>query len=107
MRKRSKSREYAVQILYQMDITGDATQVACINFWESQESEVEEEVKLFTQELVDGVHAHLAEIDAQVRPVRQQLAALAHGGSGPQHFAPGVFRALPNRSDYPSQGIHQ
>ena len=66
MRKRSKSREFAVQILYQMDITQDSVQEACVNFWDSQEEEAEEGVKLFTQDLVGGVHAQLAQIDTRV-----------------------------------------
>ena len=52
MRKRSKSREFAVQILYQMDITHDAEETAYANFWESQETVVEEEVKIFTPTMV-------------------------------------------------------
>ena len=66
MRKRSKSREFAVQILYQMDITHDAAQTSCANFWESQETAVEEEIKIFTQELVKGTCDFLGPIDTKI-----------------------------------------
>jgi transcription termination factor NusB len=35
MRKRTQAREFALQILYQIDITSDSTDAALDNFWQS------------------------------------------------------------------------
>ena len=68
MRKRSRSREYALQILYQLDITHDDCQKAIARFWDSTEiEEVSLEIKSFTTELVQGVVEHAAEIDEKLR----------------------------------------
>lgn len=67
MRKRSQSREFALQILYQMDITHDADCVALEKFWfMNLEKEIEAEIKTFTEELVKGVSANLREIDDKI-----------------------------------------
>lgn len=67
MRKRTVSREFALQILYQVDITRDAPEVALENFWSvrSQE-EIESELKEFTSKLVKGVASNIAEIDKKI-----------------------------------------
>jgi N utilization substance protein B len=67
MRKRTLSREYALQILYQIDITHDHYDVALNNFWQVRNDEdIEEEVKNFTHELVKGTIDNLATIDAKI-----------------------------------------
>ena len=67
MRKRTKSREFALQILYQLDITGEACEGALDNFWAAHaEEEVGDELKAFTAELVKGTREHLADIDASI-----------------------------------------
>ncbi|MFH1129105.1 MAG: transcription antitermination factor NusB [Candidatus Omnitrophota bacterium] len=64
MRKRTLAREFAIQILYQMDITHDNCQVSLGNFWATRlEEHIEEEVKNFTNLLVNGVFDNLAAID--------------------------------------------
>ena len=67
MRKRSLSREFALQILYQIDITHDDYEASIANFWQNPEREVtEEEVKDFTAQLVSGVLDNLKAIDTKI-----------------------------------------
>lgn len=67
MRKRTKAREYALQVLYQIDITRDNPAQALDNFWQSHTEEaVSEEVNNFTSELVRGVCENLECIDKKI-----------------------------------------
>ena len=67
MRKRTRSRELALQILYQMDITHDSPPLSLDNFWGSYTAEdINEEIKIFTNELVKGVAENLAVIDKKI-----------------------------------------
>ena len=64
MRSRSQSREYALQMLYQMDMTGQlgqAPEPSVEAFW--QPLVPSPEVKRFANKLVLGTLEHLAEID--------------------------------------------
>lgn len=63
MRKRTCSREFALQVLYQVDMTGAEPAEALQNFWEGQRLPADEEVKEYTQQLVLGVLGHLDAID--------------------------------------------
>lgn len=62
MRKRTLSREIALKILYARDITKESPKEAARKFWENNEPE-DEEVKGFSEYLVNGVEANLDEID--------------------------------------------
>jgi transcription antitermination factor NusB len=67
MRKRTKAREFALQVLYQLDITHDDCVASLINFWESREEEnLENDLKEFTEMLVKGVAGNLNTIDAKI-----------------------------------------
>lgn len=66
MRKRTLAREFALQILYQLDITRDNCESSLINFWQTQEDNIAEEVKVFTNELVKGVSSNLEAIDSKI-----------------------------------------
>jgi len=67
MRKRSQSREFALQVLYQIDITRDDPGRALEDFWGTCEgNETEEAVKVFTRDLVGGVVGNLAAIDLKI-----------------------------------------
>lgn len=67
MRKRTQSREFAIQVLYQIDMTHDAYEVALKNFWVNHiEQNIEEEVQSFTNELVKGIFDNLAAIDESI-----------------------------------------
>lgn len=67
MRKRSQAREFALQVLYQMDITRDSPDVALDNFWQAHSDDpVEEGLKAFTAELVKGAAQNLEAIDKKI-----------------------------------------
>lgn len=67
MRKRTQSREFALQILYQIDITRDPYESALNNFWQARiEENIEESIKNFTTELVKGVAQNLTAIDTKI-----------------------------------------
>jgi N utilization substance protein B len=63
MRKRTRGRELALQVLYQIDITAEESDAVLNNFWELREEAVTDDVKVFTSELVKGVVQHLTAID--------------------------------------------
>ena len=62
MRKRTQARVYALQILYQIDITGDSVDVVLNQFWKDKEQEPE--VRDFAAQLAKGTSENLTEIDA-------------------------------------------
>jgi len=67
MRRRSRAREFALQVLYQMDITGDDSGAALDNFWQAHgKVGIAEEMMDFTGLLVEGVAANLEAIDKKV-----------------------------------------
>ena len=66
MRKRTKSRQLALQILYQIDITQDNSLASLDNFWESQKQGVDPTVKQFALELVKGIQEHCEIIDRKI-----------------------------------------
>jgi N utilization substance protein B len=67
MRKRTKAREYVLQMLYQVDITQGNWQEILENFWISNESEGNcGELKGFSSELLGGVIEHLEQIDKKI-----------------------------------------
>lgn len=65
MRKRTLAREFAIQILYQIDITHDRHTESLENFWQAQK-DVDEEVKNFTSQLVKGVADNSKAIDTKI-----------------------------------------
>lgn len=55
-----------MQVLYQMDITGDNS-FDCLNkFWQTAENPVEDQIKDFTGELVNGVAENRDQIDKKI-----------------------------------------
>ena len=70
MRKRSQAREFALQILYQIDMTHDDCETALANFWllrlNQDKEEVDPDIKQFANELVKGVARHLKDIDTKI-----------------------------------------
>ena len=61
MRRRTKSREYALQLLYQVDVTRSASQDVMDEFW--AQHEVPADVRDFAAALVSGTLTHRDEID--------------------------------------------
>ncbi len=67
MRKRTLAREYALQVLYQLDITSDAPENALDNFWSNlKDKQVDAVLKEFASGLVKGVMDNLEEIDQKI-----------------------------------------
>jgi N utilization substance protein B len=67
MRKRTQSREFALQVLYQIDITHDSAEAALDNFWQAHsEEEIEDEVRTFASELVKGTAENREAIDKKI-----------------------------------------
>ncbi|MFA5100149.1 MAG: transcription antitermination factor NusB [Candidatus Omnitrophota bacterium] len=66
MRKRSLAREYALQILYEIDVTGDDYGAILGTFWHLIEDDVTDEVKRFSAELVEMVMQHRDDIDKKI-----------------------------------------
>ena len=66
--KRTKSRERALQALYQIDVASTDLEEALGRFWRSFEP-VEREVRETAERLVRGVAAHRREIDDTIEAV--------------------------------------
>jgi len=60
--KRSKSREIALQVLYQIDVSNNDVEEAFNLFW--HHFTPSEDLKDFSQIIVQGVYHHIEEIDA-------------------------------------------
>lgn len=65
MRNRTKAREYALQILYAIDIKKDDPKDCVEQFWEGSD-ESSDQVKSFSNEIVLGVSEHRKEIDSLI-----------------------------------------
>ncbi|MDD5130824.1 MAG: transcription antitermination factor NusB [Candidatus Omnitrophica bacterium] len=67
MRKRTKAREYVLQMLYQVDITQGLWREILENFCASPDrQDLSGELKDFSAELLGGVVEHLQEIDEKI-----------------------------------------
>ncbi|MCX5716239.1 MAG: transcription antitermination factor NusB [Candidatus Omnitrophica bacterium] len=66
MRKRTRAREFALQVLYQLDITKSPSPDCLLDFWKNREAEVEPSVKEFAEAIVREVEAHSKEIDKAI-----------------------------------------
>lgn len=67
MRKRTRAREFALQVLYQMEMTHDPSDISLNNFWQAHtEEDIDAELKDFTDKIVKGVSDNLAEIDGKI-----------------------------------------
>ena len=65
MRKRSVARECALKILYQMEMTRRPVDQAVRAFWE-QEPEHPDDVRRFSEQIVDGISGILEPIDLKI-----------------------------------------
>lgn len=67
MRKRTLAREFALQILYQIDITKSKAEDILENFWHYQEDQkIDTQVKDFAVTIVKGVIDNLNVIDEKI-----------------------------------------
>ncbi len=63
--KRRKAREYALQLLYQLDIRKEKPSATILkHFW--AEYDPDEEVRAFADEIVKGTYKHLAKINTLI-----------------------------------------
>ncbi len=61
MRKRTHSREMALQILYQFNITNEKIEDVMEDFWPENKSD--EEVRIFAEKLALGTAGHVQDLD--------------------------------------------
>jgi len=61
MRKRTKAREYALQILYQLELTGQTLDEVLVSFWEDHGGDAE--IVSFTERIARGTVEHMPAID--------------------------------------------
>ncbi len=64
MRKRSQAREYALKILYQIDITKEDYKDVLENFW--VDFKIEKAIKEFTHRIVNGTMENILHIDKAI-----------------------------------------
>ncbi|MBI3540930.1 MAG: transcription antitermination factor NusB [Deltaproteobacteria bacterium] len=64
MGHRHKAREFAIQVLYQIEMQAAEPKAVFDLFWRSEE--VQEDIQSFTTSLVDGVYRNRSEIDQLV-----------------------------------------
>lgn len=63
--KRRRAREHALQILFQLDIRKEKPSAAVLkHFW--AEHKPDEEIKVFTEEIVKGTYKHLDKINDHI-----------------------------------------
>ena len=88
MRKRTRSREFALQVLYQIDLTRGPADEALRAFWEErkdvslpadersviEESKRDEEVRQYTEVLVNGTLEKLSVLDALIERFAENWA---------------------------------
>jgi len=71
--KRRRAREYALQILFQLELTGNKLSDKVFQeFWEGNDEE--QEVKEFTYQIVENTRAHLGEIDEIIKKAAEHWA---------------------------------
>jgi N utilization substance protein B len=63
MRKRTKAREIALQILYQMDIVKSGASETTDKYWQGTDDKPEAEILEFSNRLVRGVSENMGRID--------------------------------------------
>ncbi len=63
MRKRTKARELALQVLFQIDIAGDNPDRVLELFWQHQSSPLEPDIKDFAEKLIRGTIVKLSSLD--------------------------------------------
>ena len=69
MKKRSRGRELALQLLYQLDLRGDEALGFADEFLKSEEQD--REARAFALKLVRGTHEHMEELNRVIQSVAQ------------------------------------
>ncbi len=67
MRKRTRSREYALQVLYQMDLTNSELADVLLDFWDNVgRDNADAEVRAYAEEIVGGVLKNQVSLDQTI-----------------------------------------
>ena len=66
MRKRTRARECALKILYQVNITKDSSKDIFKSFWQNLEKDTDKDLRDFVSTLVNGVIDNLERVDKEV-----------------------------------------
>ncbi len=98
MAARHKARLWALQILYRLDVNPDALVTAFDDF--RREYKVDEEAFRFTMDLVQGVHEHVAELDATIERAAANWRVARMGTIDRNILRLGVYELL-HRPDVP------
>jgi len=79
MRKRTKAREFALQILYQVEISKNGLQNCLNDFWKNRECTTNDAIREFTESLVRGICDRREEIDKVITKATEnwQLSRMA------------------------------
>lgn len=64
MRKRTQAREFALQILYRLDLNRASVEEVLDDFLKEKESGSDPDVRAYTQRLVEGTMKNLKDMDA-------------------------------------------
>ncbi|MCH7779735.1 MAG: transcription antitermination factor NusB [Acidobacteria bacterium] len=70
MGKRRRARECALQMLFQIDLIGVEPAEVYAQFWD--EHDTEDDVRAFSQELVDGVCTAREQLDARITKIAER-----------------------------------
>lgn len=72
MATRRDAREWAVQLLFQLDLNPASTDTAFADFWETRD--VDAKSRAFVEEVVSGTRGRLEQIDASIRKYAENWA---------------------------------
>ena len=72
MATRREAREWAVQLLFQLDLNPDSADTAFEEFWQSRKAD--KASRAFVEQVVSGTRARLEEIDAALRKYAENWA---------------------------------
>ena len=77
MKKRSRGRELALQVLYQLDLRGEEVLGASEEFLRGEEPD--REARAFAKRLIEGTHEHVGELNRVIQSVAQnwEIARMA------------------------------
>ena len=85
MGPRRKAREYALQMLFQWDITHDSIEQIAATFFQNQPKRASGDRGLLPATFVTGTVEHVEEIDRLIQRARRALAAGSNGYRRSQH----------------------
>ena len=66
MRKRTRAREFALQILYRLNLNDAAVEEVLEDFWRCNAQESDSDIRAYAEKLVRGTIGHLKETDAVI-----------------------------------------